>query len=1239
MAKRESKFKTIEELEQKRRSLVNELKEQNMFEGIKNTLTKLYTSSGHFIFELLQNAEDVFATSVNFKLESDKLIFEHNGTRQFDINDIDSITSIGDSTKEDNGNSIGKFGIGFKSVFEYTASPEIHSGEHHFQIDDLFVPKVIPALINADKEKTVIILPFNGTRDKQKCYDEINSSLYLESEVLLFLRNIAEINCTIGTETIILKRIDSYKEDDCPNNVCRILRKVKNGNVVMIEKDASREQLFYKRFFKSIKITDEDGKEKEITVAVAFKMECTKEDKRWKIKPILMNDAPCGRIFTYFPCKSEQKRFCFHIHAPFALTVDREKLREDEANSSVIKEIGSLICESMKELKSDGLVDLDLYKSLPNTKDDNDLGQFEVIRDKIIDFFLNNPYVLMADGSYDDGRNKYIGSHTIQQLLSDKDLSMLCDSAQTLYWVKNPMQNKRDYNFLVSLQIKEYGIADFLGQLMTIKEKSQDTYLNLIKLFEKRDTAWFVRLYSLMSSGWSTISKNHIQYPLLSSIFKNQIQLPLFALQLCYCNDEKLYAFSECYLSDSVSGFDSQSIHCVNSEVLNSKQTETDLVSFFRNRLGIKEYKLSDMIQTFCEEFEQKQNKTFKDTINFYKMYQKDNTIADVLGRHKILCSEDGTWDSPDWFYLPEEFGSSAKNLSIYYDFYNSKNPVHFVHRLNSNYKSLFKSDEDLSDFLDFLEKLGIETSLVVWKSSCRKNPNWLHIQANSEKFFGGNTKETDEDFEIKYLDGFFKRPLNEAVFELILSFLQSAPSKWKICKYSPAQKYQAKHYHSHIAVDLCNNAWVLQVSDGSQYFVKPEEAFLSRIPHKYKKQIENQNVNDWLHAINFGKKERQQSEQQQKENEILESIGLDIGFVDIIRELKLKGVSAAYLEDYMQALKEDLESRIEDGFFLGDAIDEKRIKDTASDNFNSANDITFEKRYRSIRISNGQKELAEQFLRSNCIDEDKVLHCQICKKTMPFKNRNNEDYFEVVQLFHKELIKKDVRENYVALCPVCSAKMKVFYQHDKTAKKNLYDRIRRSQSSIKSFKVNLDKEEEILFSERHIIALRKVIEESMNYKNDNPEALMTSIISPPDCDIQSNSSYNALLKVQNKENTHHTSIKMNKSEAVRLLRNAGLGIYGQITFSSKNSGFPTYWANPRFDYIYNDWWLVLNDTFRRILHVFFIPANSIEEQDIVVRADKPELLDIQINYDDSSFQDNRSKIYFQQWVVKSVKY
>lgn len=1096
MAKRESIFTTIEDMQAEKAAWVEQTKRLNNFEGIKNTLTKLYTSSGHFIFELLQNAEDVAATSVTFKLESNRLIFEHNGTRLFDINDIDSITNIGDSTKEDSGNTIGKFGIGFKSVFEYTDSPEIHSGEYHFAIEDLFVPKMISPLLNMDETNTIIILPFNNyLKSEKQCYDEVNASLHdLKATDLLFLRNITDITCIIGNKTITIKRIDTYKEDNCPNNVCRLIKRVKEGNVLQVLKTSSpSSQIFYKRFFKSITILGDDKKEKKISIGIAFKIEPSNEDNKWRIKPIFKKDStiPNGRIFAYFPCKAEEKKFCFHIHAPFALTVDREKLRDDEANRVVIEEIGSLLCESMKELKEDGLVDLELYKALPNIIDDENLGSFEVIRKKIINFFLNNPYILMADGTYQDGKNKFIGFHNIQQLLNNEDLSMLYDSNQKTYWVKNPMQNRRDYNFLVSLQIREYGITDFLKAMTELKTKHKERYASVINNFEARTTDWYVRLYSLMGSnaGWNAIARNQMQYSILS-------------LQLCYCNDKKLYPFNDCYLTDSVSSLESSKVHCINSECLSSKQTETDLNYFFRTKLGIKEYKLTDMIETLCEDFEQKQNKSISDTIEFYKMYQADNSIIEVLQKHKILCSNDGKWDTPDWFYLPEEYGCSTSNISIYYDFYISrinrqetnsfssfyysrKPKEHFFYKLSTEYKSLFKTDKEISDFINYLNELNIQTELCVWKSSCSCNPIWSQIQSNSEKFFGGNAYETDEDYEVKYLDAFLKRPANEAVFELVWDFLKNASSRWRTCRYSPAQKYSPKIYPSHIVMDLCNNAWVLQVHDDKEYFVKPEDAFLSRLPAQYRKQIENSSIREWLSAVDFGKNERQQSEQQKKENEILSSIGLDIGFVDIIRDLQNSGVSKTDLEDYMQALKDDLQTRIADGFFSNGQFDEQRIRNKTSGNFSEADDIEYEKRNRNVRIGNRQKDLAEQFLRSNCIDEENMIHCQLCRSSMPFKDKNNKDYFEIVQLFGKELIQKEVYQNYVALCPTCSAKMKVYYQHDKEKKKDLFKRIGYSQNHIKAFKLLLDKEEELLFSDRHILELRQIIEEAKNYQQN----------------------------------------------------------------------------------------------------------------------------------------------------------
>ncbi|MCH7831938.1 MAG: hypothetical protein IIC55_03605 [Proteobacteria bacterium] len=40
---------------------------------------------------------------------------------------------------------IGRFGIGFKSVYAFTDCPEIHSGDEHFAIESFVWPKGIPS--------------------------------------------------------------------------------------------------------------------------------------------------------------------------------------------------------------------------------------------------------------------------------------------------------------------------------------------------------------------------------------------------------------------------------------------------------------------------------------------------------------------------------------------------------------------------------------------------------------------------------------------------------------------------------------------------------------------------------------------------------------------------------------------------------------------------------------------------------------------------------------------------------------------------------------------------------------------------------------------------------------------------------------------------------------------------------------------------------------------------------------
>ena len=73
-----------------------ELTRINNFEaGLRGLLSELYPDEAHFVYELLQNAEDAEATQVTFELSKTELRFSHNGKRMFTEKDVDSITGIG----------------------------------------------------------------------------------------------------------------------------------------------------------------------------------------------------------------------------------------------------------------------------------------------------------------------------------------------------------------------------------------------------------------------------------------------------------------------------------------------------------------------------------------------------------------------------------------------------------------------------------------------------------------------------------------------------------------------------------------------------------------------------------------------------------------------------------------------------------------------------------------------------------------------------------------------------------------------------------------------------------------------------------------------------------------------------------------------------------------------------------------------------------------------------------------
>ena len=65
---------SFDELHKKRKNYVQAARENNFEEGLRDLLSHLYPDNAHFIYELLQNAEDAQASEIHFRLESSRLV-------------------------------------------------------------------------------------------------------------------------------------------------------------------------------------------------------------------------------------------------------------------------------------------------------------------------------------------------------------------------------------------------------------------------------------------------------------------------------------------------------------------------------------------------------------------------------------------------------------------------------------------------------------------------------------------------------------------------------------------------------------------------------------------------------------------------------------------------------------------------------------------------------------------------------------------------------------------------------------------------------------------------------------------------------------------------------------------------------------------------------------------------------------------------------------------------------------
>lgn len=359
--------KDIELFEQLRAKRLNQSEVLNDFsmKGLARGTSDIYPDPAHFVYELLQNADDAEATEATFYLRDNELIFKHNG-RQFTITeepkgnvapnpygDINSITAY-HSTKENETNKIGKFGLGFKSVYIYTKRPEIYDDRFWFAIENRMVPFLLEEDHPLRKQgETLFVLPFF---DKSISVKEISNKLKSLKSPTLFLKHL---------------QIVRY-EDEISNNEYTFEKHIEQTNIkgditldVINVKDIDIKEIVF-LFHRRLKVSNKKYHE----IAVGYYL-----DDRLKI-----NTKTKRGIYCFFPTK-ETFNLCFISHAPFLLTNNRQNINDDPFNLELIKGISKLAADALVLLrdyrKDKPLLNDNIYDIVPNeaTSDLDDWGE------------------------------------------------------------------------------------------------------------------------------------------------------------------------------------------------------------------------------------------------------------------------------------------------------------------------------------------------------------------------------------------------------------------------------------------------------------------------------------------------------------------------------------------------------------------------------------------------------------------------------------------------------------------------------------------------------------------------------------------------------------------------------------------------------------------------------------------------------------------------------------------------
>lgn len=453
-------------------------------DNLKELLTGGYKEPAHFLLELIQNAEDVDASEVNIRLLDDCLIFSHNGIRNFDIDDIRSITGICKTTKKPEDNKIGRFGIGFKSVFSICETPRVYSMPYAFELQHIRVPHKIP-MLNEYKKGTHFVLPFaSDEKTITEIYDLLLKPIKeLNTDSILFLRKIRKISWEAkGLKGYYKKEKTSFTCGDRTYFICEIKSNEKSPEKYLFFERAltGKEKLFIALAYR---ISDEDGK-----------------------RSVIMEQGNT-KLFVSFPMQGEDTTLRFKINGPYATTHTRDTLSEKYAtdNAAIIDETILLYKDSLRVIKDLGLFDVIFLGLLPIDSSIIRSKIYNAFHEATVELFKAEAFLPTEKGSFAKPADAIlVGSKELVELLTANDCRILFKGRSK--WL----------NALITDTSKATkDIFHFLRDLLKIANIDLTAFARSLtdEFLTSKSDKWLICFYKLVSGSYAIktiIEKNKI---------------------------------------------------------------------------------------------------------------------------------------------------------------------------------------------------------------------------------------------------------------------------------------------------------------------------------------------------------------------------------------------------------------------------------------------------------------------------------------------------------------------------------------------------------------------------------------------------------------------------------------------------------------------------------------------------------------------------------------------------------